>query len=766
MKNCSYRAKAKQAGYTLVEIAIVLLIVGFFIAGYAKLYPLYNVEQKVNETELARTRITLALDDFKQRYGRYPCPARYDLPRDHVDYGKEGNCTDTSVMPGSCSNGYCVEESIATRTVQLDDGTTITPRVRRGAVPFRTLFLAEENSYDAFGARFSYAVTEILTDWEEFAVSRGGIEVVDNVFPTPNSVVSPPGSALYFVFSHGPDNIGAYNIKGEQIAPCNGFMADNENCNTSNAEKTAVYRSSTKNDELIDTIDAAAPMPTGPPTAVDANMHYDDYASFFAGEEAPLWRYSESAGNDGDVHDLLNPVDKVTFGVTTETQKVNIGGNLKATPTDPSLDGKILMNNVCGRDANTDCFSPELVAGTGMHCTDTATQIAVGVGGRNVQCIDEDDVVINCEGTGGTVITGFDPVTGEVQCGNLPQSCAVTTKTLCSQLRSLPPIGDPAPAVHNTSVTLTAGASFTQVWRCSDGAWVKDSETGVCNCTPGSVVTHPGCGAGYSGTVTRTVTTTCPAGTTTTTEDRSACVCTGQSQTATQTCPAPFNPTTQTRTRTRACVGNILQPWGAYGPWAPPCTCSALPPQTESVACPPNLTGSASRTRTLNTTNCTWNPWTYDYSGCSCDPSRTQPATQACPSGETGIINGTRTLQCPSATWGPFVETGRTCACTNRYIYRPGPSCPAGQTGSITERKYVDCHGNDVTGYDWEQDTNSCQIPPICKWASIPATTQGGTFPSPGGPEPNDVCACGSANRTCGTPLGPSIYQRMQCKCE
>lgn len=732
--------KSAQAGYTLVEIAIVMLLIGIFAGAGLHLWGIYQLNQRSEATELSRIRISTYLNDFKALYGRYPCPARYDAERDDSDYGVEGNCADVTVPPGSCSNGYCVE--LSQRTVTMSDGTIITPRVRRGTIPFRTLFMPEEMAYDAYNARFSYAVTEILTNWRTFSVARGGISVIDGEEPAPHSVVDPPHSALYFVFSHGKDNVGAYNMNGQLILQCGGTMLDNENCNTDSVNRFAIYRSSLQSEFKLDTVDAGVVVPGGGGVAVDANPHYDDQVDFRGLVAQPIFKISDT--DPDNIHDVLTADKILTVGLLRgENAKLNVTGNLRTVDTQSV--------ELCQGGVSNQCFEPYLIGGTGMHCPNG--EFARAIGDNRFTC-DDDLPPVDCVNKGGRFIIGIDS-NGEAICGDIGRSCAATSRTLCGVSRPLPT------TQSGRSVTLTGGSSYTEVWTCNDGTWSRTSSSGVCNCTPSSRTTTSGCGTGYNGTQTTTTTTVCPSGQTTTTTNRSQCTCTGYTETGTRNCPAPQTGT-QTRTRPWTCVNNTPTA-GTWSGWAPPCACPAQAPQTESVSCPPNQDGTATRTRTLNTSNCTWGAWSYDYSRCSCN-TRTETRTPQCAAPETGTYTEQRTLQCPSATWGNWTVTSRNCTCNNQYITRPGPNCPPGQVGSITERRYVDCRGNNIPGYNWEQASNTCALPPTYAWKTF-GTSTGSTNGNPR-PRADDSCTNPGAVGSCYVTVAAGISDRYNCRCE
>lgn len=747
---CAINHRKSEQGYTLIEMAMVMLIVGIIVSGGLFVWHLYKVEQRKEITETNRFRISLNLEDFKSLYGRYPCPARYDAVRGDADYGVEGDCTDVSVPPGTCANGYCVEES--QRTIFMPDGTEVTPRVRRGAIPFRTLFMEERDSYDAYNARYSYAVTEVLTDWQTFSSARGGISIVDNQIPVSNSVVEPAHSGLYFVFSHGSDSIGAYNVQGQLLQPCNGPMLDNENCNTSATERFATYRSSVHSEVPPTIIDAGAVVPGGG-AAVDANTRYDDNV-FFAGiAKNPIWRISDA--DRDDVHDVLPDADRlITIGDAVPEQEVNVDDVTRVSPN-PDQQGLAQTNALCAENsADGDCFDPSLIGGEEGTNQCEEDEVGRGVGSSRFRCGPLSEAVVACPEGGPRFIVGFDS-SGLPICGNIdvPDDCGSRSVNMCGLSLIL------NPARHGATQTLTAGASRSQLWRCDDGRWRSSPATGVCTCTPSVTVTNPACGPGFTGTATQTVTTVCPSGETTTTVDRAECVCVGRTETQTRECPAPREGT-QTRARDFACNASGALTPGAWGEWGPECACPAQEPETRDVACPGNLTGTATETRTLDTASCSWSAWVRDDSGCSC-ATRTETRDIGCTAPLTGTIRQQRTLQCPDATWGGWADVSENCSCNDSFETRER-ECPTGLIGIRTERRPVDCNGTPRGG--WEQASSTCTSPPVYRWSIFGNST--GTSATRG-PREGDECDNPGAVGTCSVPgAGAGQFFRYPCRCQ
>ena len=83
--------KQGQLGFTLVEIAIVLLIVGILLGYTVALFPKQQDLKKYRAVEVEMDRVIEAIIGFAQVNGRLPCPARPDSLGDE-DGGGGNNC--------------------------------------------------------------------------------------------------------------------------------------------------------------------------------------------------------------------------------------------------------------------------------------------------------------------------------------------------------------------------------------------------------------------------------------------------------------------------------------------------------------------------------------------------------------------------------------------------------------------------------------------------------------------------------------------------
>lgn len=129
-----------QRGFTLIEMAIVLAVVGVLVGG--SLMAIGPVVDKVRYTETNTTmdQIENALVLFAIRNNRLPCPADGSLTNASANYGLELTLTGGGTNTAACNPAaYTAGQTLA-----------------NSVIPWRTLGLDEQYSIDGWGNRISY----------------------------------------------------------------------------------------------------------------------------------------------------------------------------------------------------------------------------------------------------------------------------------------------------------------------------------------------------------------------------------------------------------------------------------------------------------------------------------------------------------------------------------------------------------------------------------------------------------------------------------
>lgn len=206
---------AAQNGFTLIELAVVLMIVGLLLGGM--LVPLSaQLEQRnITDTQKSLSEINEAIIGYALVNGRLPCPA------------------DPTIATGSANAG-------------ISRATCTTAANSTGVLPWATLGVSET---DAWGNRFTYRVTPDFAD----AIGSGtyggctpspiptlasfGLCSVGNlnVLSAATGGTTIAGSVPAVIISHGRNGAGAYTQQGAQLAvSSNADEQENSNGSSNN----------------------------------------------------------------------------------------------------------------------------------------------------------------------------------------------------------------------------------------------------------------------------------------------------------------------------------------------------------------------------------------------------------------------------------------------------------------------------------------------------------------------------------------------------
>lgn len=202
----------KYGGFTLVEMAIVLMIIGLLLGGLMPTLSVQMESQHIKDTRKQLDEIKDALTGFAIINSRLPCPAN-----------------------GAASSGS---------ELVTGSGVSLTCTLTKGALPWATLGV---NETDAWGRRFTYRVSHGVSS--NFADGVDGTGETSCVITTGVSfqlcsaatlevrASSPSGSIVAanvpaVVVSHGKNGLGAYPVGGgTQIGTATGDEGENTNDN-------------------------------------------------------------------------------------------------------------------------------------------------------------------------------------------------------------------------------------------------------------------------------------------------------------------------------------------------------------------------------------------------------------------------------------------------------------------------------------------------------------------------------------------------------
>jgi prepilin-type N-terminal cleavage/methylation domain-containing protein len=706
------RPISRQAGYTLIEMAIALIILGIITAGFFQAYAIYLRQQQIRITDENLKLAVNELQTFKQLYGYYPCPAPLTAPRGDLSYGQETDCSNTSIAPGSVPasgatgiNGVSV--ALSSRTVTPVTGAPFVPRVRIGAIPFRSLVMDEKKTYDGYGSRIVYALTENMANVSTFNALEGGIGIVDASSAAGATLVDPPNSALYALYSTGRNRAGGFDQQGNLFSACPAGDPETENCDFGT---NAIFRSSLESNA--------------------AGNRFDDRINFFSSLNDTTW--IRTSGNIDDIIDLST--GNVGVGTMVPQTKLDIRGSLTEPEGTLRASGQVQTNVVCPNTSgnltnNSNCFEPRNLAGDntanpanntpgdGMKCPPGTYMNGIQAG--RAIC---SPVAMRCSAEA-AVMTGVNPTTGEAICTIRP--CNTQNITICSGTRAL------SAGPHDSYQTVTSGSSRSQTYQCRLNAagtsvsWVLSASSGSCTCTPSSTTTGGiSCGAGYSGTYSSTTTTVCPSGSTTTTNTRGV-----------------------------------------------DCVCAARPDQVTPVDCPAGQTGGYTDTRVWRCPSATWGPVVRTGS-CTCSvPAETtrEVSGGTCPDGYTGTITQNQRFDTPSCRWVNDGAPVSSCDCnsTETREFSQDPVCDPSQHVS---RQSIIREVRDGAGCTWGTrtvvDPGQCQ-PNNYRWQII-SSPGGSPISGQVGPLVAGPCTyaqhTSGTTQTCSQPMG-NQFMIHECQC-
>ena len=200
----------KQTGFTLLELAVVMAVIGVFLS----LSLSAGREQyRVQEVKIGWQQLNLikqSLRFYGQVHGKLPCPADPALTPSDSGYGEPATDCSDDTPPGSITR---VEYPASSGSY-----------VRIGAVPVHALGLERALMKDPWGNFYLYAISEDhLTTLD--ADTEGVIAVEDG---SGNALTT---SASFLLLTHGESGGGGISAETNSVlTACDAATLDGENC--------------------------------------------------------------------------------------------------------------------------------------------------------------------------------------------------------------------------------------------------------------------------------------------------------------------------------------------------------------------------------------------------------------------------------------------------------------------------------------------------------------------------------------------------------
>ena len=205
----------RSQGFTLIEIAIVLIIITLISGGLISFFNIQLTNQRITSTKANEAAIKIALTNFVAQNNRLPCPAIPNLAPGAAGYGREAPAT-ASACTGLTPNGVVVT----------------------GIVPWISLGISSDAASDGYYHRFTYqvvlaATSTSLTPQTVSAISGAislhssgpGVLGEPPTVPGGNQIndcgstgtgLPNPCAAVAILVSHGRNGYGAYSDQGIQ----------------------------------------------------------------------------------------------------------------------------------------------------------------------------------------------------------------------------------------------------------------------------------------------------------------------------------------------------------------------------------------------------------------------------------------------------------------------------------------------------------------------------------------------------------------------
>lgn len=188
---------SKKSGFTLIEMAIVIVVIGLLLSGGLTVAASQSLSSQRTENNKRMDIVEHALRLYVMQHACLPCPAS----------GSEAESGALGGVSQNTSGAYVTATTFCTSTACV-----------QGVLPYRSLGLSRHEAFDAWGNAFTYAVGTGLAGTAAMERALPAVYPVGDldVNASESAAAAVTDRAAYVLLSHGPDGAFAWTPHGSQ----------------------------------------------------------------------------------------------------------------------------------------------------------------------------------------------------------------------------------------------------------------------------------------------------------------------------------------------------------------------------------------------------------------------------------------------------------------------------------------------------------------------------------------------------------------------